>query len=167
VKRLLLVCIVAVSTPTLVTAAGAIEGFEFRDGIEEARYQELVEELRCPKCLNTNLAGSDAPIAADLRREVHRLVTEGATDDEVRAYMRARYGDFVLYDPPLRPATAVLWALPIVLVIVAIAVMLTVLRRGRIAGQPLSQDERTRLDALVGGAEPSAARDGAHVERVE
>lgn len=155
-KRLLRLALVAsLAVPTLVTAAGAIEGFEFRDDSEESRYQELVAELRCPKCLNTNLAGSDAPIAADLRREVHRLVTEGASDDEVRAYMQARYGDFVLYDPPLRAGTAVLWALPIALVVLAIVVILAVSRRGRLAEQPLSAEERVRLNALVGESERS------------
>jgi cytochrome c-type biogenesis protein CcmH len=139
--------------PTFASAAGVIEGYEFRNEAEEARYQQLVAELRCPKCLNTNLLGSDAPIAADLRREVHRLVTEGASDDEVRAYMQARYGDFVLYDPPFRAGTAVLWALPIALVVVALVVILVVMRRARLDEQPLSAEERERLDTLVGSPE--------------
>jgi cytochrome c-type biogenesis protein CcmH len=149
----MLVWLAVLLPPTLASAAGVIEGYEFRNESDEARYRDLVAELRCPKCLNTNLLGSDAPIAADLRREVHRLVTEGATDDEVRAYMQARYGDFVLYDPPFRAGTAVLWALPIALVVVALAAILVVIRRARREEQPLSAEERARLDTLVGSPE--------------
>ena len=80
---------------------------------QEARYRALTEEFRCPKCLNTNLAGSDAPIAADLRATVHRLILEGATDQAIRDYLQARYGDFVLYDPPVRRDTLLLWIAPV------------------------------------------------------
>src|SRR5262245_34970956 len=137
-----IVLLVALLVAQLVGAAGAIEAFEFADVTQEHRYQQLVAELRCPKCLNTNLAGSDAPIAEDLRREVHRLITSGASDDDVRAYLQQRYGDFVLYDPPLRPGTAVLWGLPFVLLIVAAVVIGIILRRGREQPMALSVDER-------------------------
>ncbi len=94
---LLLVSLCA--APTLCMAEGAIEAFPFDNATQEARYRALTEEFRCPKCLNTNLAGSDAPIAADLRTTVHRLILEGATDQAIRDHLQARYGDFVLYDP--------------------------------------------------------------------
>ncbi len=74
--------------PFRAAAEGAIEAFPFEDPAQEARYQALTEEFRCPKCLNTNLAGSDAPIAADLRATVHRLILEGATDQAIRDYLR-------------------------------------------------------------------------------
>ena len=150
--RLVVACaIVGIACTRIASGAGAIDVFEFRDPTEERRYRELIDELRCPKCLNTNLAGSDAPIAADLRREVHRLVTSGATDPEVLAFLQQRYGDFVLYDPPLRPGTAVLWGLPILLAIVAAFVVVVVRRRGRVPGEILTADDEARLASLVGG----------------
>jgi cytochrome c-type biogenesis protein CcmH len=142
----------------LASAAGVIEAFEFADATQEHRYQQLVAELRCPKCLNTNLAGSDAPIAQDLRREVYRLITNGASDDEIRAFLQERYGDFVLYDPPLRPGTAVLWGLPFVLLVIAVVVIARMARRGRQSAIPLSPEERARLDQLVGGAAERSSR---------
>lgn len=96
-------------------AATPVDVYDFPDADTEARYRELIAEFRCPLCLNTNLAGSDAPIAQDLRRTVHRLVVaEQADDDTVRDFLQARYGDFVLYDPPFRPGTALLWLGPLV-----------------------------------------------------
>ena len=63
------------------------------------RYRALIREIRCPKCLNESIAESDAPVAADLRREVRRLIAEGASDDEVKTFLASRYGEFVLYRP--------------------------------------------------------------------
>jgi cytochrome c-type biogenesis protein CcmH len=95
-------------------AASAVEVHVFDDPALEARYYALIDELRCPKCQNTNLAGSDAPIAHDLRGTVYRLLTEkDMSDGDIRQYLVERYGDFVLYDPPFRPGTAALWLLPL------------------------------------------------------
>lgn len=142
--------IVGLATAKSISGAGAIDAFEFENPVDEQRYRALIDELRCPKCLNTNLSGSDAPIAADLRREVHRMVTSGATDAEVLDFLQERYGDFVLYDPPLRTGTAVLWGLPIVLALIAVIVVVTVRRRARLTGEVLSPEENARLAALVG-----------------
>jgi cytochrome c-type biogenesis protein CcmH len=147
-----------VAASSSVSGAGAIDAFEFEDQADEQRYRALIDELRCPKCLNTNLSGSDAPIAADLRREVHRMVISGATDAEVLDFLRQRYGDFVLYDPPLRPGTAVLWGLPIVLALIAGIVVVTVRRRARVNGPILSPEENARLAALVGATPERPAR---------
>ena len=87
------------------------------------RYRELLGELRCPKCLNESLASSGAPIARDLRRTVRRLLEEGATDDDVREHLQARYGDFVLYDPEFRMTNWPLWVIPPVLLLIAIVVI--------------------------------------------
>ena len=92
----------------LARAQGAIEAFQFDSPQQEARYHHLIEEIRCPKCINTNLAGSDAPIAADLRATVLQQLKAGATDQQVLDYLQARYGDFVLYDPPLERGTVLL-----------------------------------------------------------
>jgi cytochrome c-type biogenesis protein CcmH len=94
-------------------AADGEEGFE--DPELNARYRSLIREIRCPKCLNESIAESKAPVAADLRREVRRLIAEGASDDEVKTFMSSRYGVFVLYRPPVTPTTFAVWAAPFLL----------------------------------------------------
>ena len=131
--------------------AGAIEAFQFETPEQEARYRALTEEFRCPKCLNTNLAGSDAPIAADLRATVHRLILEGASDQTIRDYLRERYGDFVLYDPPVRGGTVLLWIIPAALLASGVAIVVVMVRRRR-GETPIDAAERARLDALLGNA---------------
>ena len=131
---------------TWVVAVSTIDAFEFEDGGERLRYNDLIAEFRCPKCLNTNLPGSDAPVARDLRRTVYRLVNEGMTDDQVRRYLQDRYGDFVLYDPPVRANTWILWFGPPFVLLAGILV----LRRigSRVTRVSLSDDERARLEAI-------------------
>ncbi len=131
---------------TWIVAVSTIDAFEFEDEGERLRYNDLIAEFRCPKCLNTNLPGSDAPVARDLRRTVYRLVNEGMTDDQVRRYLQDRYGDFVLYDPPVRANTWILWFGPPILLLVGILV----LRRigSRVTRVSLSDDERARLEAI-------------------
>ncbi len=130
-------------------AASPVDVFQFPDAQLEARYRGLIAEFRCPKCLNTNLAGSDAPIARDLRVTVHRLVTrEAFSDAEVRTFLQARYGDFVLYDPPFRPGTYLLWFGPGVFVVLGL-----VLVAFRLAGQKavaLSSQDQSQLQAILG-----------------
>ena len=75
-------------------------------------YRALIEEFRCPKCQNQNLAGSDAPIAQDLKQKTYELVKDGRSDAEIRQYMYERYGDFISYKPPVRPSTWILWFFP-------------------------------------------------------
>ncbi len=129
-------------------AASPVDLFEFSSEAEQARYLALIAELRCPKCLNTNLAGSDAPIAQDLRRTVYRLITEdGMSDGEIRAYLQARYGDFVLYDPPFRPDTWVLWLAPVLFGLVGALVIWRLLRRP--AATPLTVAEQAELRGIV------------------
>lgn len=91
------------------TLAAAIEDLSFPNQQEHDRYQKLIAELRCPKCLNVNLAGSDAPIAADLRAEIFEQITAGRSDEEIISFLTDRYGDFILYRPPLNPGTVLLW----------------------------------------------------------
>jgi cytochrome c-type biogenesis protein CcmH len=126
---------------------GAIDAYEFESAQQEARYKDLIAEFRCPKCLNTNLSGSDAPIARDLRRAVHGLVLDGLDDDAIRAHLQARYGDFVLYDPPMRTDTLLLWLVPIGLLIGAAAAIARMSRRRAVA--PLEADDRARVERLL------------------
>lgn len=140
-------------------AEGAIEAFPFDNPTQEARYQALTAELRCPKCLNTNLAGSDAPIAADLRSTVHRLILEGATDQAIRDYLVARYGDFVLYDPPVRRGTLLLWAAPALLLAIGFAMIVVMALRRRGATEALSDVEQARLAELLRDTQPDSRTD--------
>ena len=104
----------------LVWLAGASAAFAidkeiaFTDPAMNERYLSLIREIRCPKCLNESIADSDAPVAADLRREVRRLMGEGKSDGEIKDFLSARYGDFVLYRPRVSGATWALWVGPFV-----------------------------------------------------
>ncbi|MCS6781430.1 MAG: cytochrome c-type biogenesis protein CcmH [Geminicoccaceae bacterium] len=112
----------------------AIDPLPFRDAAEEARFRRLAAELRCLVCQNQSLADSDAPLARDLRREVLRLMQEGLSDEQVKAYLVERYSDFVLYRPPLRPDTLPLWLTPAaVLVLGGLALLLALRRHARLA----------------------------------
>ena len=112
-KTLVWVLAVCLALSAAAWAAAAQEGFD--DPVLDARYRALTREIRCPKCLNENIAESKAPVAADLRREVRRLITEGASDDEIKTFLSSRYGEFVLYRPRLTPTTFAVWAAPFLL----------------------------------------------------
>jgi cytochrome c-type biogenesis protein CcmH len=99
------------------------------DPAVEQRLIAISEEMRCLVCQNESLAGSRAELAQDLRREMRELIRVGRSDAEIRDYMVARYGDFVLYRPPVKPTTWLLWAGPFVLLALALAGFITFLRR--------------------------------------
>jgi cytochrome c-type biogenesis protein CcmH len=148
VWRGLLAGLALVALAGVAQAEGPVDLYQFESEVQEDRYRQLIDELRCPKCLNTNLSGSDAPIAKDLRRTVHRLITEeGKSDQEILSFLQARYGDFVLYDPPLRPDTWILWFGPLVFLGLGLVVLWRVLRQP--PRQPLSDDEAARLRTLL------------------
>ena len=113
----------------LSAGVGAFEPIEFRDAAEEARFRELAAELRCVMCQNQSLADSNAQIAHDLRLQVLDLMREGKSDAEIKDYLVARSSDFVLYDPPVRPATWLLWFGPALLLVGGAIVVVVVVRR--------------------------------------
>ncbi|HXR57149.1 MAG TPA: cytochrome c-type biogenesis protein [Casimicrobiaceae bacterium] len=119
----------------------------FADDVLDARLKSLETQLRCLVCQNQTLAESEAPLAADLRNEVRELAQSGKSDDDIRAYLVARYGDFVLYKPPVKPVTYLLWFGPFLLLAGGLAVWLLVLRqRGRMKRQ---ENEDLGLPASV------------------
>nr|WP_202410304.1 cytochrome c-type biogenesis protein [Pseudomaricurvus sp. HS19] len=137
-------------------AAAVIDNYEFDDEVTRQRYLSFIEEMRCPKCQNQNLAGSDSPIAADLRRELYLLLEDGKSDKEIIDFMVARYGDYVLYRPPVKSSTVLLWALPATLLLLGVGVVGLTLRsraRQKMAADVLSSDEQTRLRGLLEKAE--------------
>ena len=118
---------------------------------QEARAQALHHQLRCVVCQNQSIAESDAVLAADLRNLVRERIAAGDTDAEVLDYVVERYGDFVLMRPPVRQSTWLLWAGPFLVLLLgggAIAAYL-MRRRAGVEAQPLTEDERRRLDALL------------------
>jgi len=104
-RKLLGACVLGLS----LSVQAAIETYQFDSPEQEARFRQLGYELRCPKCQNQAIGDSDAEISGDLRGEVYRMLKEGATDAEIKDFMVARYGRYVLYNPPLDQQTLVLW----------------------------------------------------------
>ena len=100
-----------------MSAWAVVDVHTFDTESQRQRYLTLIDELRCPKCQNQNLSGSDADIAADLRRELHRLLLAGKTDREIITFMVDRYGDFILYRPRLQMNTSLLWFAPVILLL--------------------------------------------------
>ncbi|ATP49235.1 cytochrome c-type biogenesis protein [Pseudomonas kermanshahensis] len=134
-------------------ARAAIDTYQFRDDAERERYQQLTKELRCPKCQNQDIADSNAPIAADLRREIFRMLGEGKNNEQIVDFMVDRYGDFVRYKPALSGRTWLLWFGPGILLAGGFVVLLVIVRRRRGAAaqgaHELSVDERERLAKLL------------------
>ncbi|MDX1723083.1 MAG: cytochrome c-type biogenesis protein [Pseudomonas sp.] len=137
----------------LGTAQAAIDTYEFADEAQRQRYRSLVEELRCPKCQNQNIADSDAPIAMDLRAQVYRMLEEGQSNEQIIDFLVSRYGDFVLYKPPVTARTLLLWYGPAGLLAAGFVLLGVVIlrRRGKksTGSSGLSTDEQQRLAALL------------------
>lgn len=134
-------------------ASTATEAALADDPVAEKRLQGLSEELRCLVCQNQNIADSNAELAQDLRREIRGMIKAGKSDKEIVDFMVARYGDFVLYRPPVQGNTLLLWGGPIALLIFGLVALIAYQRRraARVAAQdqPLSADEASRADALL------------------
>lgn len=135
----------------------AIDVHDFDNDQQRQRYQSFIEEMRCPKCQNQNLAGSDSPISADLRREIYDMIKAGKSDKEIVDFMVDRYGDFILYRPRVTAITYVLWGAPAVLLVTGTIILILMLRRRRRLAidqkiQPLTVDEQARLAALLSSA---------------
>lgn len=113
------------------------------------RYEQLLEELRCLVCQNQSLADSNADLAQDLRDEVYAMVDAGEERRTITDFMIARYGDFVLYKPPVKTTTWLLWAGPALLLLIALFIVYATTRGRRPASEPLSEEERAQARALI------------------
>lgn len=134
----------AVACLLLAPLAGAVDsGQRFEDAAQQARFERLIRDLRCLVCRSESIADSNAPLAADLRREVESLMRAGRSDEEIYAFMTERYGDFVLLKPPVAPRTWLLWAAPALFLAGGLAVVLVVVRRRARAARldPATLDE--------------------------
>ena len=148
-RRLLAWSLVVLTAPF---AAGAREAPPVgQDPVIEQRMMALAEELRCLVCQNQTLADSHADLAVDLRQEIRELMQKGQSDEQVKRYLVARYGAFVLYRPPLKATTWLLWFGPAVLLVGGLATLYLVLLRRRrlLAAEPLNEDQEKRALALL------------------
>ena len=105
------------------------EAYPFASEVKESLFYSLLNELRCPKCQSSNLAGSNSPISNDLKREVYELVVEGKSSKQIKDHLVDRYGNFIIYNPPLEPATYVLWFGPFILILLSVLVIIFVRKR--------------------------------------
>lgn len=113
----------------MASPAYAIDALPFKDHAQELRFQQLTQKLRCMVCQNESLADSTAFLAKDLRLDIFKQMQAGKTDAQIKVWLTSRYSDFVLYDPPLRPGTWLLWFSPLLLVLIGAMVLWRILRR--------------------------------------
>ncbi len=147
---LLLLATIALS-PLFALAADAVP--TDKDALAASRAVKLSEKLRCLVCQNQTIADSNAELAQDLRRQIHEQIAAGKSDDQIVDYMVARYGDFVLYQPPVKPTTILLWAGPALLLLLGTFGLVRFLRGRRDQGDapPLTAEERARAARLLAG----------------
>ena len=132
-------------------AGVTLEEFKFDTKTEEQHFKDLIAELRCLVCQNQSLADSDAELAHDLRAEVYDMIQAGKNDEEIVTFLVARYGDFVLYNPPVKPSTYLIWFGPFVLLLIAAFLLLRSIRRQqKVTAGEISAANRERLNALIG-----------------
>ena len=142
----LAMCLVVAATPMISLAADTPH--ELPTPELQQRYQVLLEELRCLVCQNQSLADSHAELAQDLRNEVHRMLQEELTDEEIRTFMVERYGDFVLYKPPVKTSTLLLWFGPFALIALALVILWRTLSRQKSTPNALSEEEQAYAATL-------------------
>ncbi|WP_421190863.1 cytochrome c-type biogenesis protein [Aeromonas jandaei] len=136
-----------------VPAMAAIDVYTFDNDNQEQVFRELTRELRCPKCQNQDIADSNAGLAKDLRDKTYQMVRQGKDKDEIVDYMVARYGNFILYNPPLMASTLILWLGPLLVIVIGLGVVVMRSRRPVAAARPvdsaLSEEEQRRLAELL------------------
>ena len=133
-------------------AAEVADVYDFSDRAQEQRYQNLIAELRCPKCQNQNIADSNAPISKDMRDAVYRMMKDGASNEEIVESLVGRFGEFVRYKPEFDSRTFFLWATPAITVLGGLLVVAGVVIRSRRAGPEspaLSAEEKARVDKML------------------
>lgn len=133
-----------------VPVQAKIESIEFSDKQMEEDYKVLIQELRCLVCQNQNLADSNAELAQDLRQQTYELLEKGASREEVVDYMVTRYGDFVMYRPPLKATTFFLWFGPVVIFLIAVTVLVMFSRRQKqLPTAPVTEQDQQKAHSLL------------------
>lgn len=150
-RRLAILLLVFLAAPLAAKEAAPAAA----DPVLEKRVMALAEELRCLVCQNQTLADSNASLAEDLRNQIREKMREGQSDKEVVDFLVERYGDFVLYRPPLKATTILLWFGPLLLLATGFTVLLRRVRRRRQADEPgMTEEDRRRAAELLAGGEP-------------
>ncbi len=144
----------AVAAFTLpATATAAIDVYEFESQQKEKEFHELTATLRCPKCQNNSIADSNAELAKDMRQKTYEMLSEGKSKQDVIDYMVARYGNFVTYNPPIMASTLILWAGPLLFIVIGFTVLVLRSRKNSVSkpakGQLFDEKEQARLQALM------------------
>ncbi|MBA0216156.1 cytochrome c-type biogenesis protein CcmH [Pectobacterium brasiliense] len=131
------------------------EVLRFDNDTQEQQFRELTMQLRCPKCQNNSIADSNSMIASDMRQKVYELMQQGQTKEQVVDYMVDRYGYFVTYEPPITPFTILLWLLPALFLAAGAWMIIRRTRRIRSVKEPMSEQDKKRLQTLLGREEKS------------
>lgn len=131
--------------------AARVTTFEFDNAEQQEAYNDLVQELRCLVCQNQNIADSNAELAQDLKRKTYELIVSGKSKSEIADYMTERYGDFVLYRPPVTQATLLLWIGPFIIMFIGLFVLIRIVRSRRKSSQvePLTEEQRSKAEELL------------------
>lgn len=147
-RRFYFVLILFLFSQPLLSAT--LADYEFDDQQKNEEFRHVIEQMRCLVCQNESLAGSNAELAVDLRDEIYEMMQAGQGKDQVIEFMVERYGDFVLYNPPVKPSTYPLWFGPILLFLLAAFALFRILRRkSQTRESELSAEEQQRLDNLL------------------
>lgn len=134
--------------------AAVIDVYEFENDDQEALFKTLTAELRCPKCQNNNLADSNASLAKDMRQKTYYMVKEGKTEDEVVDYWIQRFGNFVIYKPPVTLATSILWIAPGLFVLFGgLVIVRNSRRKSKVKAEELTSADKDRLAKILKDSE--------------
>jgi len=132
----------------------AVDVYQLSDPEQQQAYETLTQELRCLVCQNQNIADSNAELAGDLRRQVYEMLQQGKSKDEIITFMTDRYGDFVLYNPPFKTKTGLLWLGPVVFLLVGLFMVVWVIRRRKkIANADISAEQHAKIQRLLNDEE--------------
>lgn len=155
IRPVLVALLLMASGASLMAEPNDVYSFDSR--AEEQRFQTLISELRCPKCQNQNIADSNAPISKDMRDEVYLMMSEGARNEEIVDALVSRFGEFVRYKPEVDRRTILLWATPVIAVVVGFLVVAIIVIRARRNGgsEPaLTDEERARASRILAEDDP-------------
>ena len=135
---------------SLSTLNAAVEIKQFKNAEQEQRYKNIIDELRCLVCQNQNLADSNAGLAVDLRNQVYKMILAGDDDEAIFDYMVTRYGDFVLYRPPFKATTFLLWVGPFIIFALGLFVLIRFIRqRKKVVVTELNSGDKEKLKQLL------------------
>ena len=146
--RVLMIAITLFISVNILEAA--VEVKQFKNQQQEQRYKNLINELRCLVCQNQNLAGSDAGLAQDLRKQVYKMINAGQSDEEILDFMVTRYGDFILYRPPFKATTFFLWIGPFIILAIGLFVLIRfIMQRKKVVITKLTDNDKEKIKQLL------------------